>query len=212
MQSNKMIWVMVLILALLAGLSIFWKITKKTPVEVWTEPPFTEAPPTTEETPTATVAEDYRNEELGIKFAYPAGFVQVECEGETELVCLNEATKSGRISTRPEIVVRKIEMENPNDFETLIMQEVVFDPSGLKPEAFSEFKPVTAGKNTFYKIRVGLFEGILTNSYYLVRSNYILAFDVTSSPVDWTAAKYDPEQDELNQKFLEMAEGMEFTE
>ena len=207
-----MILVMVLILALIAGVSIFSKIPRKPPIEVWTEPPFTEAPPTTGETPTATVAEDYRNEELGMKFAYPVGFVQVECEGETELVCLNESTKSGRISTRPDIVVRKIEMENPNDFEALIMQEVVFDPSGLKPESFSEFKPVIAGKNTFYKIRIGLFEGILANSYYLVRGNYILAFEVTSNPVDWTATKYDPEQDKLNQQFLKMAEGMEFAE
>ena len=207
MQSDKTILPVILVLAVIAGFLIFQKITFKPPVEVWTEPPLVETTPLPESGKKYT----YENEGMGIKFNYPTGFLPVECELEAEMVCMNEADKSDRLSRRPDVILRKLEMTNPEDFEKAMIEDVVFDPSGLKPEDFSKFIPTTVESMPVYKIRTGLFEGILATNYYTVRDNYILVFEVTSSPVDWTAPGYDPEKDELNRKVLEMIGGMKFT-
>jgi len=188
-----------------AGMLIFEKINRKPKVEVWTEPPLTETTP-----PPENKNYTYENEELGISYIFPDGFVPVECEREDELTCMNQSDKSNRLSKRPDIVMRKIEMHNQDDYQAIIMADVTFDPSGLKPENFSEFTSITVESTPVYKIKTGLFEGTLATNYYVVRNNYILVFEVTSSPVDWTAPGYDPEQDELNRKVLMMMGGMEF--
>lgn len=206
MKSDKNVWVVVFVLALISGFLIFEKINRKPKVEVWTEPPLTEVTPPQENKDDGYI---YENADLGIKFVYPAGFLPIECESEEEMVCMNEAGRSNRLSGRPDIVLRKIEMENPKDFEKVMMDDVVFDPSGLKPENFSEFIPTMVESVPVYKIRIGLFEGILATNYYVVRNSYILVFEVTSSPVDWTSSGYDPEQDELNEKVLRVMGGME---
>ncbi|MFA5828745.1 MAG: hypothetical protein WC841_05325 [Candidatus Shapirobacteria bacterium] len=206
MQYDKKIGLVILILVLVAAGLIITKIDPRTGEK--TQPPLTEVTPLPEVPPKGDNLV-FENSDLGIKLGYPENFSPVECILEDDVICLDETAKSSRLSTKPDIRLYRIRLENTGDYKQVMMGDVIFDASGLSPESFEEFVPIVAGGNSFYKIKTGLFEGILTYKYFLVRNSDILVFEVTSSPAGWTEEGYDPEKDELNRQFLEMTGSME---
>jgi len=62
-----------------------------------------------------------------------------------------------------------------------------------------------------YYIKTGLFEGVLSINYYLVNKNQVFAFNLTSSPVDWTNPNFKPEEDLLNLNMQQILSTFKFT-
>ncbi len=79
------------------------------------------------------------------------------------------------------------------EFNSLLLNDVIFDGSGLHPTSISQFKKVSIGGREFYKIRTERFEGVLSYGYYLPLGNKIAVFSFTARGVDWTNPNLDEE-------------------
>ncbi len=135
----------------------------------------------------------YENETAGLEISYPPS-----CS-EAETLSRNIVTFSckGKDPTLQDTIgIRKIDVPAGKDFKDVIIENTIFDGSGLNPESWSEFKETKIGDYTFYKIRTGRFEANLSYSYYLVRGNMIYDFAFLShGVVDWTDPNLDEEAD-----------------
>jgi hypothetical protein len=65
----------------------------------------------------------------------------------------------------------------------VMLAQTYFDPSGMTATSTTAFKTITEGKNTFYEILIGRFEGQVQSAYYLYEPNEVLRFDVTEHGV-----------------------------
>ncbi len=99
-------------------------------------------------------------------------------------------------------------------FQEVLINDVVFDGSGLHPESFAKFTARHLGTHDFYFIQTGRFEGVLSFNYYLSAAalakeglstgDKIHVFTLVSRGVDWTNPNFDPEQDPGHLKLKEL--------
>lgn len=140
----------------------------------------------------------YTDKVNGFEIKYPSKFTPLAGKPGQYVFALNETTKmQQRLSVLPDITMRAIARLSGQDYRKILIEDVVFDGSGLPPKSFSEFLPKVLGDNTFYYIQTGLFEGILSGSYYFVSDDRVYVFTYTSSPVDWTNSNFRPDDDTL---------------
>jgi len=66
------------------------------------------------------------------------------------------------------------------------------------------------GQNTFYTIVTGNYEGILGINYYIKNDEYIIVFEVTSSPVAWLQPDYNPDEDSFNKDVVQFLSTFQF--
>ncbi|MDD4989201.1 MAG: hypothetical protein PHV42_02145 [Candidatus Pacebacteria bacterium] len=128
----------------------------------------------------------YENKQYGFSLTYP--------------MSLSLAPGSGAIvdfksANNAEIRVLKI-ADSDSDFQNVLIQNTYYDGSGANPKSFAEFKNVTIGENSFYFIKTGLFEGVLTLHYYAVRPTGIYDFSLISRGVDWTNPNFNVQTEE----------------
>ncbi len=138
--------------------------------------------------PTETAAKNisYENKKYGFSLMYPATLTAVSGNGAIV------SFKSGEAA---EIRVLKI-TDSPTDFQNTLIQDTFYDGSGANPKSFSEFTEKTIGQNDFYFIKSGLFEGVLTLHYYLVRKDGIYDFSLVSRGVDWTNPSFNLDEEQ----------------
>ena len=75
----------------------------------------------------------------------------------------------------------------------VMLAETYFDPSGLQATSTAQFKSVTEGKNTFYEIQIGRFEGQIETAYYLYEPGSVLSFSVIERGVqNWMDSNLNP--------------------
>ncbi|MDD5068680.1 MAG: hypothetical protein PHS53_02465 [Candidatus Pacebacteria bacterium] len=128
----------------------------------------------------------YENKQYGFSLLYPA--VLARTSGSGALVSFTD-------SNNIEIRILKI-ADSDADYENTLIASTYYDGSGANPKSFSEFKPVTIGENTFYFIKTGLFEGVLSLHYYAVRKTGIYDFSLVSRGVDWTNPNFSVEEEQ----------------
>jgi len=151
----------------------------------------------------ASVWKIYKNEIFGFEFTNPGGYSLQELSDPFGVILRLKKEKTANLSA--DINIRYLSYKQTVDFKQILISDVVYDPSGLPPKSFNEFSKRTIGKNSYYFIKTGLFEGQLNLRYYLVRKNDILVFELVSRGVDWTNPKFDPEKELFHQdlkKFL----------
>jgi hypothetical protein len=145
----------------------------------------------------------YSNPEYGISFEYPAKYSNVL--SDIYLPALQYRDYQKPTATLADTIdVRWIPFKSGDSPEQALMNDVVFDGSGAHPKSFDSFSLIHLGDNDFYKIRTGLFEGVLGYRYYLVKENGAFVFVVTSLGVPWTDPKFNPETDARHLELLEM--------
>lgn len=156
----------------------------------------------------------YKNDQYGFEFQYPSKYSKAEINEwiKDPLLILDNKSNTQKLSKMPNISVRHLDLKSNQFFESVLINDVVFDGSGLSPKSFSEFKKIHLGNNNFYFIETGLFEGILSINYYLISRNQIFVFTVVSSPVDWTNPNFKPEDDPINKDLQQILSTFKFTD
>ncbi|MBU6390010.1 hypothetical protein KGQ31_00490 [Patescibacteria group bacterium] len=129
----------------------------------------------------------YEDLSLGLSFYYPLDFTKMNGDSAALLIEDKNGNKIGERSL-------DLGADSTTTVEAAIINDTVFDASGLHPESFSEYKKVKIGNCEFYEIRTGRFEGQLSYGYYLPLGNKIAVFSFTARGVDWT----NPDLDEEN--------------
>lgn len=107
-------------------------------------------------------------------------------------------------TTNYAITHRELTIPGGKTFQDVLINDVMFDASGMHPKSFNEFQLRHLGTHDFYYIKTGLFEGVLSINYYLVTDNKIDVFTLVSHGVDWTNPQFDPEQDPGHLKLKEL--------
>lgn len=183
---------------------------------VWVEPPF--LPPT--ETPTSdtdlSTWQIYTNNQFDFEFKYPSYYTKQECAfglttpKKDSLLCLNNDKEKTDLTSTANIVVDYLPDTNVSNFQQKLIQNVVFEGSGLHPESFNQFTKAKIGLTDFYYIQTGLFEGILGINYYSVSKTGTIAFRLTSSPKDWINPEFNPENDLIHKDLKQILSTFKF--
>ena len=86
-----------------------------------------------------------------------------------------------------------------------MLAHTTFDPSGLQATSTNQFKSVVKGRNTFYEIQIGRFEGQIQTAYYLYLPTQIIRFDITERGIEnWMDPKLNVGALPQHQAFLQM--------
>ena len=147
----------------------------------------------------------FSSAEYGITFQYPAKYSTnlIPSEYSDRLLPLFQYKDAEK--TAPDFIdVGWLPFKPSDNSEQVLMNDVVFDGSGAHPKSFEDFTLVHLGDNDFYKIRTGLFEGVLGYRYFLVRDSGAFVFKLTSNNVPWTEPAFDPERDARHLELREM--------
>ncbi|MDD5050876.1 MAG: hypothetical protein PHV93_04055 [Candidatus Pacebacteria bacterium] len=128
----------------------------------------------------------YENKQYGFLLLYPA--VLARTTGSGALVSFTD-------SKNIEIRILKI-ADSDADYQNVLIGNTYYDGSGANPKSFSEFTAKTIGENTFYYIKSGLFEGVLSLHYYAVLKTGIYDFSLVSRGVDWTNPGFNVEEEQ----------------
>ena len=131
----------------------------------------------------------YSSNTLGLGFQYPKAY---SLGGTASAPTFSSSEK---VYTYPQSVITVTRVAKNNlAYKQVLMSSVTYDATGMLPKAFSEFSKQQFGANTFYRIQNGLFEGVLTVTYFLVSPRGIYEFQVHSLGVDWTNPKFNLEK------------------
>lgn len=125
----------------------------------------------------------------GMTIAYP-GAPWVIASGDEDLVLKIE--QPGEVVPKARIALSTVFIDS--SFEEVIVQDVMYSPSGNKPEDISEFDLLVVGGRTWYVIQTELFEAISVRSYYLKRSDtQAIKVELFESGItDWTEPTFKP--------------------
>lgn len=128
--------------------------------------------------------------DAGIAFALPEGYVKgVQEPGadgyvENQLDFFEKPSASENV---PHFIsVYSYPIEDEKDGDGVILKNTRYEPSDMQAEDFSKFENVTIAGRVFRTTIIERFEGQVTSSYFLVRANDVLRFDVIERDVtDW---------------------------
>ncbi|MSU55526.1 MAG: hypothetical protein EXS46_03265 [Candidatus Taylorbacteria bacterium] len=144
----------------------------------------------------------YTNPEFGITFEYPAKYLANLIPRELKNTLLPNLQYKDPAKATPDFLdVSWLPVKAEQNIEQVMIDDVVFDGSGMHPSSFDLFKLVRLGENDFYKISTIPFEGVLGYKYYLVKESGAFVFKLTSNNVPWSSPGYDPEKDS---RYLEL--------
>lgn len=133
--------------------------------------------------------------QLGISFVLPASFKENKnARGtDTTLIAAYEKSVLTASSTMPQsLVVRRYPIPEGKDANTVMLENTMYESSGMQPESMSEFKPVIINGKTFQMIGVERFEAMVHVVYYLPRANDVLRFEAVQHDVlTWTDPSLD---------------------
>jgi len=148
----------------------------------------------------------YKNENLAFEIKYPAVCQFRKGVSEDAVAAFScPAAENDNY-----VVVKNFEVPAGGNFQEVIIKNTIFDGSGKNPDSWDEFSPIKIGENTFYKIKTGRFEGVLSYTYYLLYDNQVLAFSFTSLGVDWTNENLDEEGDVAHMILKQMLSTLKF--
>ncbi len=155
----------------------------------------------------------YRNEKYGFEFKYPPNYSVAPYPYMSDAISLSSNEKFVSIP-KHQIIIGQISNSNEisqNDFEKMLIEKVTFDPSGLKPKSFSEFREIKIGDHLYNTITSSRFEGTLSIDYFFKGQSGIFEISSTSQGTDWTNPNLDIENDSGNLITKKILSTLEFT-
>ncbi|KND51571.1 MAG: hypothetical protein AB202_03335 [Parcubacteria bacterium C7867-007] len=125
---------------------------------------------------------------IGISFVVPNGFVAnpdaIGTDPSLRAVFDSTNLKSGIPDS---LVIRRFSIPAGKTAEQVILENTMYESSGIQPSSMKEFEPILINGNTFQTISVERFEALVHTEYYLVRTNDVLRFEVIERDVtNWT--------------------------
>jgi hypothetical protein len=133
-----------------------------------------------------------------IDFVLPAGYVRhvVPSDDSSYLASYVQSIADSNMSatdTVSTIDIHDYQIPAGQSASQVMLAQTYFDPSGMTATSTSQFKTVVEGKNTFYEILIGRFEGQVQSAYYLYEPTSVLRFDITERGVqNWTDSNLNP--------------------
>ena len=141
----------------------------------------------------------YESENYGFKIKYPSDLII--SEGDSVFFSLQNKDS---LLQFPVIAIKKIEIKNDENFENIILENTVFDASGMSPKSISDFEIRNFGVNQFYYIKTGLFEGVLSAEYYFIQPKFVFQIGLRADGVDWTNPDFNSEDEEIHKILKQM--------
>ncbi len=123
----------------------------------------------------------------GISFAIPTGYVADENAYGADTRLLAAFIKPS-LAGNPQhtIALYRFETGEGQTANDVILENSRYQPADMQAEDFSQFRDLSVNGKTFRETTIERFEAMVHSSYYLVRDNDILRFDITEHDVtDW---------------------------
>lgn len=125
--------------------------------------------------------------DAGVAFAVPNGYVAGENVPGDDAHRLGLFVKSS-LPGNPHhtITVYRYPIPEGKTGDDVILERTRYQPADMQAEDFSQFRDLTLASKTFRETTIGRFEALVHSSYYLVRENDVLRFDIIEHDViDW---------------------------
>jgi hypothetical protein len=142
-----------------------------------------------------------------LDFVLPSGYKQDTNISSANIIASysNKEDYTSASSTPSTITISAFTIAPGQTAGETMLANTTFDPSGLQATSTSEFKSVGKGRNTFYEIQIGRFEGQVQTAYYLYQPTQIIRFDIAERGVqNWTDPKVNIDALPQHQSFLQM--------
>ena len=123
----------------------------------------------------------------GVSFAIPAGYAadgNTYAADATFLAVFLKPPHS--VNPKHTIIVYRYEIPEGETANEVILENTRYQPADIAAEDFSQFRNLSVNGRTFRETTIERFEALVHTSYYLVRENDVLRFDITEHDVtDW---------------------------
>lgn len=123
-----------------------------------------------------------------LAFVLPSGYaVNTNALGsdQTLIAAYERASKSA--DAPHAIVVRMYPIPAGETAQQVMIENTMFESSGMTATSTNQFKQTTIQGKTFYTVDIERFEGQIHSAYYLLGSNDVLRFEVLERDVmDWS--------------------------
>ncbi|MES2931762.1 MAG: hypothetical protein V4682_03690 [Patescibacteria group bacterium] len=122
--------------------------------------------------------------DAGASFAIPPGYAADENAYGADTRLLAAFVKSS-LSGNPQhtIVVYRYQIPEGKTGNDVILENTRYQPADLSAEDFSQFRDLSVNGKTFRETTIERFEALVHSSYFLVRENDVLRFDITEHDV-----------------------------
>lgn len=123
--------------------------------------------------------------DFGMSFAVPTGYVQSEVPATGALITFEKpATIDWPAHT---ISIYRYDVPEGENADDIVLAHTRFQPADEQATDFSRFSELSITGKVFREVHIERFEGLVQSSYFLVRTNDVLRFDVVEKGVtDWT--------------------------
>ncbi len=120
----------------------------------------------------------------GISFVIPAGYVADENASAADTRLLAAFVKPS-LAGNPQhtLAIYRFEIREGETANDVILENSRYQPADMQAEDFSQFRDLSVNGKTFRETTIERFEAMVHSSYYLVRENDVLRFDVTEHDV-----------------------------
>ena len=122
--------------------------------------------------------------EAGLSFAVPAGYTQLEsgASGQETLRIFGKPSLSPNIPHT--IHVKRYPIPAGQTAEQVILANTRYQPADMQAEDFTRFTTIHAGGKSYRSTVIERFEALIQSSYFLVRENDIVRFDIVEHDVN----------------------------
>ena len=119
-----------------------------------------------------------------LSFVLPVGYTYVPASNTSSVLASYAAqVGSSASSSQSTITIQSFNIALGQTAGQTMLAHTTFNPSGLQATSTNEFKTIVIGRNTFYEILIGRFEGQIQTAYYLYQPTEVLRFDITERNV-----------------------------
>ena len=120
----------------------------------------------------------------GLSFVLPAGYVADENAYGADTRLLAAFVKPS-LSGNPQhtIAVYRFEKPEGKTANDVILESTRYQPADIQAQDFSQFHDLSVNGKVFRETAIERFEALVHSSYYLVRENDVLRFDITEHDV-----------------------------
>ena len=139
----------------------------------------------------------FRSENYGIEFKYPKEYNDLSNEPQYKIAGVIGYFGENQTLADPEILpdtsfsAHSVTIKPGETFQEAMIRDTYYDPSGLQPQSFSEFRSRTVGEHNFYYVVTSRFEGLVSVNYYLPREKDVIVFTSVTHGVDWMNPELD---------------------
>lgn len=118
-------------------------------------------------------------QDAGIAFVVPGGYGAIE--SKSALIAFAKPSLSASVSHT--LSVHRYIVPEGKTAEEVMLENTRYQPADMRAEDFGRFEEVSVNGTVFQWVVIERFEALVHSSYYLVRENDVLRFDIVEHDV-----------------------------